>query len=111
MPANNQTDTDAGAQSVVGTDQVDQISRALHQVRPNWAEDGHGVRGPQRPVIPSQLARPNPVEFQFPASSNNNRTPGACDPSAPPATGTYVWGAIDGVCQWIPTCSATCGAT
>ena len=28
---------------------------------------------------------------------------GQCSPTAPPGSGTYVWGSIDGACQWIST--------
>lgn len=45
-------------------------------------------RSPRRPMnIPNQL----------PDDS------GTCAPTAPHTTGTWVWGSIDGVCQWIDT--------
>lgn len=44
---------------------------------------------PRRPVnIPSQIS---------------DSTISGCIPTAPPGSGTWVWGSINGVCQWIDT--------
>ena len=31
----------------------------------------------------------------------------ACAPSQPPGSGTWIWGSVDGVCQWIETTNCT----
>ncbi len=28
---------------------------------------------------------------------------GSCLPDSPPGSGTWIWGTVDGVCQWIDT--------
>lgn len=39
----------------------------------------------------------------IPTQIFDNLSSRACSPSAPPGSGTYVWGSIDGTCQWIST--------
>ncbi len=79
MPERVQTDSDAENQSQIGVGQTDQANRALHQINPNWVEDGHGLRGPQRTVA-RVIARPHPIQFNI----DNQRNP----PN--PATGSFM---------------------
>lgn len=105
MPNNNiQTDSDSQGPIQPGVGRSDQVGRALHQINPNWVEDGFGIVGPQRPIVPREQPQPHPVRFGI----DNSRPvlPGdntACTPSGPPSSGTWVWGSVEGVCQWIDT--------
>lgn len=104
MAENIQTDSDAEGQFQPGVGKSDQVNRAIHQINPNWVEDGHGIVGPQRQIVPKENARPSPIEFGIDNSRNSvGSETGPCDPIAPPGSGTYVWGSVDGVCQWIST--------
>ncbi len=107
MAENIQTDSDAESQSQPGVGKVDQVNRSLHQINPNWIEDGYGIIGPQRPIIPKVDPHPTPMEFKIDNSFPPSGRDDACTPSGPPASGTVVWGSIDGVCQWIDTTTCT----
>lgn len=100
---NRQTDSDAGVQSQVGVGHVERITKALHEVNPNWVDDGFGIVGPQRPVIPQPLATPHPMPFLIDNPGRGGAGTGDCTPTNPPGSGTFVWGTINGVCQWIDT--------
>lgn len=65
-----QTDSDAGSQSQVGVGKVDRTPKALHQIQPNWIEDGHGIVGPRRQVVVPQSARPHRMDFGIDNVSN-----------------------------------------
>lgn len=41
--------------------------------------------------------------LNIPSQISDNLTVGSCTPSSPPSSGTWVWGSVDGVCQWIDT--------
>lgn len=103
MAENIQTDSDSQGPIQPGVGKTDQTNRAIHQINPNWVEDGYGIVGPQRPVIQPQSATPTPMPFGVskPQSLNPDQIP--CAPTTPPDTGTWIWGAIDGECQWIDT--------
>lgn len=66
-----QKDSDAGAQSQTGVGRVNQVTKALHEVQPNWTEDGYGIRGPQRQVVPKSNASPFPMDFRVDNSRNS----------------------------------------
>ncbi len=103
---NIQTDSDAEGQFQPGVGKSDQVNRAIHQINPNWVEDGYGIIGPQRPIVPRERATPNPIDFVFNNPNQRQVLPGACAPTQPDdtmTTGTWVWGTVDGVCQWIDT--------
>lgn len=107
---NQPTDTDATGAFVVGTGRSDQAPRNILDIQPNWIADGYGVRGPQRPV---QQERASPTPMDFAPATTSSRGPdsapgGGCAPTTPPASGTHVWGTVDGVCQWIGTCPDEC---
>lgn len=98
-----QTDSDGDVQSGAAIGTVQQ-PRGFHETQPNWMVDGYGIRGPQRDA-PAVSVRPEPMQFGV---DNQNKgfgegESGACRPTAPPPSGTYVWGAVNGVCQWINT--------
>ncbi len=96
-------DSNAGSQSQVGVGRAEQPNRPLHQINPNWVEDGYGIVGPQRQIT-RQSATPASMEFGVNNNSSPNQGPNApCAPDPPPDMGTWVWGTIDGVCQWIDT--------
>jgi len=106
MAENIQTDSDSQGPIQPGVGRSDQTNKALHQINPNWVEDGYGVVGPQRQVIPQAPLRPPSMEFGI----DNSRPPNtqtSCAPSTPPASGTWLWGTVDGVCQWIDTTTCT----
>jgi hypothetical protein len=97
-------DSDAGTQSQIGVGRVDQTTKALHEIQPNWVEDGLGIVGPQRQRVRPPEEGPRRMDFNFPNdSSAAPPATGPCAPTAPPDTGTYVWGSVDGTCQWIDT--------
>lgn len=103
------TDTDAGPQSTVGVGVADTVTRALHETQPSWLQDGYGVRGPQRRES-QEAAKPADMTFGTPSNgrSQQSRTKTGCAPTQPQggdpeATGTWVWGVVDGTCQWIDT--------
>ncbi len=76
----------------------------LNEFNPSWLEDGGGVIGEQ-----SDSGFDNQLQWDTTAWSRDNQQQsdasgaGPCTPSAPPASGTHVWGTIAGVCQWIDT--------
>lgn len=101
-----QTDTELDNQSPVGVGQVSPLGRDLYSILPNWLADGFGVRGPQIQRR-SEVAPPREQMFgnfvDNPTSRPPLIIPPACQPSTPNPSGTWVWGSIDGVCQWIDT--------
>jgi hypothetical protein len=102
MAENIQTDSDSQGPIQPGVGRSDQTSKALHQINPNWVEDGFGVVGPQRQVIPKPEQRPPPMDFTIsPLAARSGENP--CLPASPPPSGTWIWGSVDGVCQWIDT--------
>jgi hypothetical protein len=105
-----QTDTDADPQSAIGVGQVDQTLRALHEIQPNWLADGYGIRGPQQTRDRRESVSPTPMEFGLPSGDRGVSADfgnGPCAPTAPPESGTSVWGSVDGTCQWIDTTDCT----
>lgn len=104
-----QTDTEASGQSGIGIGRQDSFLRTFHETQPGWIVDGHGLRGPQEPKVRQQPARPEPMEFGVPTGGKAGfgSDPGPCSPTAPEDTGTFVWGSVDGVCQWIDTTDCT----
>jgi len=103
MADNIQTDSDSQGPIQPGVGRSDQTNRAIHQIQPNWVEDGFGVVGPQRQVIPRPTLQPPRMDFGIDNSRPTAGSTSNCAPSAPPGTGTWVWGTVDGVCQWIDT--------
>ncbi len=88
----------------------------VNDFNPSWMEDGGGLSGgsesdPQSDYEQSYLIGKGTVsaaEWETQTTSRQNQTPpdsppNACIPSSPPDSGTVVWGAIDGECQWIDT--------
>jgi hypothetical protein len=63
MADNIQTDSDSQGPIQPGVGRSDQTNKPLHQINPNWVEDGYGVVGPQRQVIPQSPVTPHPVKF------------------------------------------------
>ena len=110
---NQQTDTDARGPFAPGVGAMEQNVKKLYDLQPNWVADGFGIRGPQRPESAPESARPTEMNFGLDQGGKKGfgdpPTAGACAPTTPPASGTHVWGAVSGACQWIPTCDATCG--
>ncbi len=76
----------------------------LNEFNPSWIEDGGGIIGEQ-----SDSSFDNQLQWDTTAWSRDNQQQsdasgaGPCNPSAPPASGTHIWGSIGGVCQWIDT--------
>lgn len=103
MAENIKKDSDAGAQSQTGVGRVDPTTKALHEIQPNWVDDGHGIVGPQRQVVRPSTDGPRRMDFNFSNESRNSSNGSPCAPTTPPDTGTWVWGSIDGECQWIDT--------
>jgi len=102
MADNIQTDSDSQGPIQPGVGRSDQTNKSLHQINPNWVEDGYGVVGPQRQVIPKPQPQPPRMDFGIDNSRVNIPT-SQCSPSTPPEEGTWIWGSVDGVCQWIDT--------
>jgi len=103
MDEHVQTDSDSQGPIQPGVGRSDQTNRSIAQINPNWVEDGYGIVGPQRPVIPQPLSRPPPMEFGIDNSFPLNEPNSKCVPSGPHATGTWVWGSVAGKCKWIAT--------
>ncbi len=107
-------DSNAGTSSQVGVGRAQQIGRALHQINPNWVEDGYGIVGPQRQVV-RQNATPSGMEFGV---NNNAGKPGdspreVCNPGEGADTSLKYIKATKFVtdhweCIWLPTCASTC---
>jgi hypothetical protein len=74
------------------------------EVEPNFLSDGLGVRG-QQTFSPEDDSSEWPVEVQFydVKDVDDDSTAGGCDPGPPPDSGTWVFGSVDGTCQWIDT--------
>ncbi len=76
----------------------------LTEFNPSWLEDGGGVIGEQ-----SDSSFDNQLQWDTTAWSRDNQQQsdasgaGPCTPSAPPGSGTHIWGSVGGVCQWIDT--------
>ena len=104
-----QTDTEAGVESSVGTGRAEQLGRILREINANWQLDGHGLRGPQRPQQHETPVRPEPMQFGVGVPSRESGGGGSANPPCAPTPrdpeeeGTFVWGSVDGVCQWIDT--------
>jgi hypothetical protein len=100
-------DTDATGPFAVGTGHSEQGSVDIRNINPNWIADGYGVRGPQKQSGVEERARPLDIPLAFDNSRNAPPTipSSACAPTPrdPSETGTWVWGSVDGVCQWIGT--------
>jgi hypothetical protein len=74
---------------------------------PSWMEDGLGLRGEQEQRAPGDL-----TQWDTNAWTRNLQDPdtsagrgGACNPGTPPESGTFIFGVVDGTCQWIDTTS------
>lgn len=87
---------------------IDISPLALHQVEPTWRIDGYGIRGPQEERMAEKVG-PTPMAFEssYPHQGGDTiqQTTGSgdCTPIDQPDEGTFVWGSIDGECQWIDT--------
>jgi len=77
MADNIQTDSDSQGPIQPGVGRSDQTNKQLHQINPNWVEDGYGVVGPQRQVIPQSPVTPHPVKFGIDNSIQPNPALGA----------------------------------
>lgn len=81
----------------------------LDQVDPSWMEDGGGIIGDQPDYLDEDLqewdTQPQTIggetgdDFAPPGGGNACLTAAG----APPGSGTWVLGSIDGTCQWIDT--------
>jgi hypothetical protein len=76
----------------------------LSGFNPSWMEDGIGIGQPE------YYTDDDDTPWNTLAWSEDNLgppdeapAPGACNPGAPPTTGTFVMGVVDGTCQWIDT--------
>ena len=81
---------------------------SLDNFQPSWMEDGYGIAGPQSENIQEDVADWDTNIWSENSQANEDFTGARADDcmtaaGAPPGTGTYVLGSIDGVCQWINT--------
>jgi hypothetical protein len=72
---------------------------------PSFLEDGYGISGPQGDPIQEDVQNwdLNAWSDQSQANEDFISGPGDCNPGSAPETGTWIFGSIDGECQWIDT--------
>lgn len=86
----------------------DDSGLTIDDFAPSWMQDGYGVSGPQDDHVDEDLQ-----DWDTNAWSDNsqhaedfiNGPASGClaDAGAPPGSGTFVLGSVDGTCQWIDT--------
>lgn len=92
------------------------VMPGLDDYQPSWMDDGGGISGgaesdpyddfDQSYLLHGQTVSAASWETQTTSRQNQNDdspAPRGCLPDSPPSSGTSVWGAVDGVCQWIDT--------
>ncbi len=90
---------------------------SINDFEPSWMDDGGGLSGgaetsPDFEFEQSYLLHGSTVSaasWETQTTSRQNQSPEdtsparGCIPASPPDTGTWVWGTVDGECQWIDT--------
>lgn len=75
----------------------------MDDYNPGWMDDGLGIYGDQSDER-LDFNKDWDVEARTFLDPKGDSMVGAgCSPGSPPDTGTWIFGAIDGVCQWIDT--------